>query len=254
VTVTEALTLYPAIDIRGGQAVRLRQGDYADETVYGADPVAIARGFVEAGAAWIHVVDLDAARTGDAVNRPVIGAIASMAAAGGVQVQTGGGVRSVDAARALADLGVARVVVGTAAVERPELVAEIVAAGVAVSLGVDARGTSIATHGWQHDGGITVGELIRRFDGIELGAMVVTEIAVDGMLTGPDVRGLAAVLAQTDVPVIASGGVGSLDDVRALMAMDVDGRHLHGAITGKALYEGRFTVAEALAVISGAAS
>jgi imidazole glycerol-phosphate synthase subunit HisF len=233
------MELYPAIDLRAGRAVRLQQGDYAQETIYGDDPVAIACSFVEQGAQWIHVVDLDAARSGDPVNRPVI---AALCAAVGVPVQSGGGVRTLDAARALADAGVARVVVGTAAVERPELVGDIIDAGVQVSLGVDARGPRIATHGWQNDGGITIVELLQRFDGVALSAMVVTEISVDGMLTGPDVSGLANVLAATDVPVIASGGVGTLEDVARLRDLRAGGRALHGAITGKAIYENRFTV------------
>jgi phosphoribosylformimino-5-aminoimidazole carboxamide ribotide isomerase len=241
------MELYPAIDLRAGRAVRLQQGDYAQETVYGDDPIAIGTSFVEEGARWIHVVDLDAARSGDPVNRPVI---AALCAAVGVPVQSGGGVRNLEAAKALADAGVTRVVVGTAAVERPELVSEILAAGLQVSLGVDARGSRIATHGWQSDGGVTIVELLQRFAGVPLNAMVVTEISVDGMLTGPDVGGLAAVLAATDVPVIASGGVGTLADIVRLRDLTVGGRSLHGAITGKALYEQRFTVAQAIELLS----
>ena len=139
------MDLYPAIDLRAGRCVRLLRGDYAAETVYGDDPVAQALAFAEAGAPWIHVVDLDAARSGDPVNRPVVAAIA---AAVPVPVQTGGGVRSLEAARALADAGVARVVLGTAALDTPELVAQV--AGICpVAVGLDVRGREVATHGWE---------------------------------------------------------------------------------------------------------
>ncbi|MFT6764932.1 MAG: phosphoribosylformimino-5-aminoimidazole carboxamide ribonucleotide (ProFAR) isomerase, partial [Candidatus Aldehydirespiratoraceae bacterium] len=141
------IDLYPAIDLRGGRVVRLRQGDYADETVYGDDPVAVARSFAAAGSPWIHVVDLDAAKSGDPVNRPVVAAIAAGVAEFGVQVQTGGGVRSVADAQQLADAGVARVVMGSAAVADPALVA-LASEVVPVAVGLDHRDGEIAVHGW----------------------------------------------------------------------------------------------------------
>jgi phosphoribosylformimino-5-aminoimidazole carboxamide ribotide isomerase len=231
--------LYPSIDLRGGQVVRLRQGDYDAETVYGDDAVAVATSFVEQGATWIHVVDLDAARTVEATNRDVVAAIAS-AMAGRAAVQTGGGVRSVDDAKALADAGVTRVVMGSAAVREPALVDDV--AGVLpVAVGLDHRGGDLAVHGWTESSGVRLSDTLRRFP--SAAAFVITDIERDGLLGGPDVSGLAAAVAATDVPVIASGGVGTLDDVRALAAI----RGLHGIITGRALYEGRFTVAEAVA-------
>jgi phosphoribosylformimino-5-aminoimidazole carboxamide ribotide isomerase len=233
-----SVELYPAIDLRDGKVVRLLQGDYDQQTTYGDDPVAVARSFVEQGAPWIHVVDLDAARSGSPVNRPVVAAIAA-AVRGAAQVQTGGGVRTVDDARALADAGVARVVMGSAAVQSPELV-DAAAAIVSVAVGLDHRGGELAVHGWTEGSGVQLLDALRRFTSAS--AFVITDIARDGMLQGPDLEGLAAAASATDVPVIASGGVSSLADVVALACVPGIG----GVITGKALYEGRFTVAQAV--------
>ncbi|CAN5766703.1 1-(5-phosphoribosyl)-5-[(5-phosphoribosylamino)methylideneamino]imidazole-4-carboxamide isomerase [soil metagenome] len=238
------MDLYPAIDLRGGRCVRLRQGDYADETVYGDDPVAVARGFVGAGARWVHMVDLDAARTGTPANR---GAIAAVAAAVTARIQAGGGVRDEAAAEALFDSGVARVVLGTAAMEDPALVGRVaVRHGGGVAVGLDARDGHVAVRGWTQGAGVALLDAVRRFEDIGVAALIVTDIGRDGMLSGPDLEGLAAVLAATHVDVIASGGVGSLDDLQALAGIEVEGRRLSGAIVGKALYEGAFTVGEAL--------
>ena len=242
------MKLFPAIDLRNGNAVRLYQGDYGKETVYGTDPSAQARAFVEEGAEWLHVVDLDAAKSGDPINRSVI---ADICASVDVPVQVGGGVRSFDAAKALFDLGVARVVIGSAAVEQPELV-HAVAANYAVAFGLDARGDEVATHGWTERTGRTVKELAAEFADAGVQALVVTEISVDGTLAGPDVRGLTALLAATDIPVIASGGIGTVEHMITLASISVDGRRFDGAITGRALYEGAFTVSEALQAIDSA--
>jgi phosphoribosylformimino-5-aminoimidazole carboxamide ribotide isomerase len=236
--------LYPAIDLRGGHCVRLFQGDYAQETVYDDDPVRVAREFAAAGASWIHVVDLDAARSGTAAN---LGVIEAICAAVTCRVQSGGGVRSVEAAGALLHAGVARVVVGTAAIEHPELVAELGALHPGqVAVGLDARGTEVAVRGWVAGSGADLVGTARRFDTPDVSALVVTSIAVDGALTGPDTEQLASVLAATSVPTVASGGVGTLADVEVLRDLRVDGRGLAGVIVGRALYEQRFTVAEAL--------
>lgn len=242
-----AFELYPAIDLRDGRCVRLYQGDYAQETVYDEDPVRVARAFADAGTPWIHVVDLDAARTGTATNLAVIEAICAAVPS---KVQSGGGVRSAEAAEALLGAGVHRVVVGTAAIEQPELVTALGArhpGGVAV--GLDARGMEVAVRGWVEGSGADLVETARRFDMPDVAALIVTSIAVDGTLAGPDVAQLAAVLAATAVPVIASGGVGTLDDLRALRALRVGDRSLAGVIAGKAIYEGRFTATEALTAI-----
>ena len=236
--------LFPAIDLRGGRAVRLLQGDYERETVYGDDPVAVARSFVEQGASWVHVVDLDAARSGDPVNRPVVAAIAA-AVAGRARVQTGGGVRTVDDARALAAAGVARVVMGSAAVREPALV-DAVARVVAVAVGLDHRGGELAVHGWTEGSGVRLDDVLGRYPAAA--AFVITDIGRDGMLAGPDLDGLRAAAAATAVPVIASGGVSSLDDVRALATI----AGLAGVITGKAIYEGRFTVRQGVDLLAGA--
>ena len=235
------IDLYPAIDLRDGQVVRLRQGDYDDQTTYGSDPVAVAAGFAAAGARWIHVVDLDAARSGSPVNRPVVAAIAA-AVRGQASVQTGGGVRTVADAQALADAGVARVVMGSAAVAQPSLVAEA-SSVVPVAVGLDHRGGEVAVHGWTEGSGEQLADALQWFP--TAAAFVITDIARDGMLSGPDVEGLAAAARATSIPVIASGGIATLADLTALMAVS----GISGAISGKAIYEGRFTVAEALAVL-----
>lgn len=239
------MIVYPAIDLRAGRAVRLEQGDFDRETVYDDDPAAVARAFETAGAEWIHVVDLDAARTGEPAN---LAKIEGIAAAVACKVQVGGGVRSAAAATALLDAGAARVVVGTAAVERPELVDELCASHPGkIAVGLDARGREVAVRGWVEGSGADLLELAARFEGAGVAALVVTEIGRDGMLVGPDLDQLRAVLVGTMTPVIASGGVGSLADVAALAGL-VDGdRRLAGAIVGKAIYEGRFSVAEAIA-------
>ncbi|MGH9187634.1 MAG: HisA/HisF-related TIM barrel protein [Acidimicrobiales bacterium] len=243
------MELYPAIDIRGGRCVRLHQGDFGQETVYGDDPVAEARRFAGAGTRWIHVVDLDAARSGEPVNRAVVAAVAGAVAPDGVRVQAGGGVRSMASAELLAASGVARVVVGTAALERPDLVAGI-AARVPVALGLDVRGRDVAVRGWTQASGSDVLAVLEGFAGVGLDAVVVTQISRDGTLAGPDLDVYRELLRTTELPVIASGGIGRLDDLRALAALEVGDRQLEGAIVGTALYEGVFTVEEALACAS----
>ena len=237
--------LYPAIDLRGGKVVRLQQGDYGNETQYGDDPVAVATSFVEAGATWIHVVDLDAARDANALNRPLVAAIAA-AVAGAARVQTGGGVRSVADAEALAAAGVARVVMGSAALREPTLVSRV-AGVVPVAVGLDHRGGELAVHGWTESAGVTVTEALAMYPAAS--AFVITDIGRDGMLSGPDLDGLGAAVAATSIPVIASGGISSLDDVVAAAAVGCA-----GVITGKAIYEGRFTVAAGVAALQGVAS
>lgn len=241
------MDLYPAIDLRGGKCVRLLQGDYAQETVYGDDPVAQALAFVEAGAHWIHVVDLDAARTGVGENRDVVAEIARTVP---VPVQTGGGVRSVEAAQALFDAGVERVVIGTAALRDPDLVVAL-AQQNRVAVGLDAKSGEVATDGWLVGSGRTVAEVAGSFDDTGVDAFVVTDIRRDGTLSGPDVAGLTEILGATRTDVIASGGVGSLDDLRELDRIEVKGRRLSGVIAGKAFYEGRVDVAAAVAVLDG---
>lgn len=237
------MIVYPAIDLRDGRCVRLLQGDYAQETVYGDDPVAQALAFADAGAEWVHVVDLDAARTGSPTQRPVIGAVAAALAQRGVRVQTGGGVRSVDDAVALAEAGVARVVLGTAAVDDAGLVDAVAReAGVLVALGLDVRGREVAVKGWTEGaGGLT--DVLARFADRPVDALVVTQIAVDGTGEGPDLELYEELLAAGHANVVASGGVGSIEHLRAVAELGVA-----GVIVGKALYEGTVDLGEALAL------
>ena len=239
------MLLYPAIDLRGGRVVRLYQGDFDKETAYGMDPVAVAEGYAAAGARWIHTVDLDAARTGTPENRPVIAAMAK-AVAPAVKVQASGGVRDQASAEELLACGVARVVLGTAAVENPELVCDL-AGHHQVALGLDVRGRDLAVRGWTEGSGVDLFDLLARYADSGVAAVIVTDISRDSTLEGPDLEGLAAVLDATDIAVIASGGVGALSDLEALATLKASGRTLAGAIVGKALYEGKFTVEEAIA-------
>lgn len=235
------MNLYPAIDILGARVVRLRQGEYDDSTHYSDSPVHIAESFVEQGAKWVHMVDLDAARTGVGTNRGVIAAVAR-ALAGRASLQVGGGVRSVEDARELASAGVSRVVMGSAAVADPALV-DAVAAVVPVAVGLDHRAGVVATHGWTESSGKKLLDILGDFPAAA--AFIITDISRDGMLVGPDAEGLAQASAVTAIPVIASGGVGTLDHLRAL----VSNGNLDGVIVGKAIYESRFTVAEAIGVL-----
>ena len=227
--------------------MRLHQGDFGAETIYDDNPVAVARAFALAGAQWIHVVDLDAARTGEPANLAVIEAIASVVPC---PVQAGGGVRSAAAAGALLLAGATRVVVGTAAVEDPGLVDDLCAMHAGhIAVGLDARGRDVAVRGWTEGSGLDLLDLARRFEASGVSALVITEIARDGTMEGPSLDQLREVLGATELPVIASGGIGGLGDLEALAGLEAEGRGLHGAIVGRALYEHRFTLAEALAAV-----
>jgi phosphoribosylformimino-5-aminoimidazole carboxamide ribotide isomerase len=271
------MELYPAIDLRDGGAVRLTQGDFDREVRYG-DPLALAERFIEGGASWIHVVDLNAARTGVPHERAVLAKIVDMARSSrpgssgtgssrtgssgtGIRVQTGGGIRTEDDVAALLELGVARVVLGTAALEDPALATRCARrwpGQVAVGLDYVIRADGVAEargHGWEQGSGRVLNELLMEWAGEPIGAVVATAIARDGMLEGSDLVGLRDLLdlaTLCSLPVIASGGVGSLDDLRdlaALIAADphLGERRLAGVIVGKALVEGRFSVGEAVA-------
>ena len=205
----------------------------------------MAVSFAATGARWIHVVDLDAARTGEPVNRPLVARIVA-AVGGGVRVQAGGGVRGFDDAGELLSAGVARVVVGTAAVDRPELVAEIAARWPGqVAVGFDHRGGEVRVRGWTAAGGRQVFDLVPEAMAAGAAAVIVTDISRDGRLAGPDLSGLASLVSVTGAPIIASGGVRDVADVRALASIGVA-----GVIAGKALYEGRLDLADALAAVA----
>lgn len=239
------MDLYPAIDLRGGKVVQLVQGDFDRESVHADDPVEVARTFVAAGAPWIHMVDLDAARTGEAHNRDLIAAVCE---AVDVPVQAGGGVRSVESARALADAGVARVVMGTAAVEDPSLV-ERVASSQPVALGLDVRGREVSIKGWTEGSGIDIADALDRLSSSGASAVVVTQITGEGLLEGPDTDGLSELLRLTDLDVIASGGVGEVAHLVSLAGIEESGRRLSGAIVGTAIYEKRVDVHDAVSML-----
>ena len=230
--------------------MRLAQGDFLRETIYGADPVERAQAFEAAGAPWLHIVDLDAARTGAPVNREVIGEIATSV---GIPVQAGGGIRTEDDADELLSAGVARVVVGTAAISVPSFLAEAAARWPGrVAAGVDHLQGEVRLKGWQEGSGRRVGSVVGELAASGVAAVVVTEISRDGLMLGPDVQGYRSLLELSSVALVASGGVGSLEDVRRLAWVHVGDRRLAGVIVGRAIYEGRFSVAEAVHAARGA--
>jgi phosphoribosylanthranilate isomerase len=237
------LTLYPAVDIKDGRAVRLTQGRADAETVYDADPVAAARRFADAGAPWLHVVDLDAAFTGEPNNRHLIEAIV---AATGCKVQASGGVRTLADVEASLDYGAERVVIGTMALTDPDFVAAVLArVGPRIAVGLDARGTTLQARGWTEEAG-DLFEAIDRFTAMGVPRFVYTDVAKDGMLAGPNLEMLRQVADATPAHVTASGGVSSVDDLRVLAGCH---ERVDAAIVGKALYADAFTLEEALAAV-----
>ena len=243
-TSTPELVLLPAVDVAGGKAVRLTQGEAGTETNYG-DPVDAAADFVSQGAEWIHLVDLDAAfgrGNNAAVIRKVIRSIR------GVSIELSGGIRDDATLEAALETGASRSELGTAALENPEWAADVIARyGEAVAVGLDVRGTTLAARGWTQEGG-DLWTVLDRLEAAGCSRYVVTDVTKDGTLQGPNLELLRQITARTDRPVIASGGVANLDDIAALRALVPLG--VEGAIVGKALYAGAFTLAEALDVAS----
>jgi len=240
-----ALTLLPAVDVAGGQAVRLTQGAVGTETAYG-DPVDAASDWVDQGATWLHLVDLDAA-FGRGENRETIASIVEQVTS--VKVELSGGIRDDESLAAALDLGVERVNLGTAALENPEWAAQAISRhGDAIAVGLDVRGTTLAARGWTRDGG-QLWDVLERLEDVGCARYVVTDVTKDGTLAGPNLTLLRDVLRRTERPVVASGGVSSLDDIAALRALVSCG--LEGAVVGKALYAGAFTLTAALAVAAG---
>jgi phosphoribosylformimino-5-aminoimidazole carboxamide ribotide isomerase len=238
------MILYPAIDLKDGQCVRLLRGDMASATVFGTDPAAQARAFAAAGCRWLHLVDLNGAFEGRPVNAA---AVAAILAAVTIPVQLGGGIRDRATLEAWLDRGVARVILGTAALRDPRLVRDAARAHPGrVAVGIDARAGRVAVEGWAETSEVTALELARRFEDAGVAALVYTDIDRDGALEGPNVAATAALARAVAVPVIASGGIASLDDLRALKA---SGAPLDGAISGRALYEGRIDLAEAVTLL-----
>jgi phosphoribosylformimino-5-aminoimidazole carboxamide ribotide isomerase len=233
------MQIWPAIDLRGGKCVRLRQGDYAQETVFGEDPAAMARQWVEQGAERLHLVDLDGARDGTLANREAISAIV---AAVDVPCQLGGGVREQANIEALLQLGLARLVIGTKALKQPDWFRDMCRQFPhKLALGIDARDGLVATDGWLETSDMPATELVASFAELPIAAVIYTDIARDGMLSGPNTEAMQQMKRATQFPVIASGGVSRADDVTHLAEAGLD-----GVIIGRALYEGAVTLADAL--------
>ena len=243
-----SLEIVPSIDLRGGRVVRLKQGDYARQVSYDVDPVEAARAFAEAGARWAHLVDLDGAKEGRPVQTDLISRIISRC---GLKVEAGGGVRSVGDIRSLLDAGAARVVIGTRAVEDWEWFDDLAHHGEfdrKIVLALDAREGIIATRGWTQSAVLVATDVARRVNGWPLAAILYTDVNLDGMLQGPNLAYTRALAEAGDVPVIASGGVASLEHIRQLMDLPI-----WGAIIGRALYEGTLDLREAVHAVQAGA-
>jgi phosphoribosylformimino-5-aminoimidazole carboxamide ribotide isomerase len=239
-----SLIVFPAIDLKGGQVVRLAEGDMARATVYGDDPAAQALLFAEAGAEYLHMVDLDGAFAGEAVNAE---AVESVVRAFPGHVQLGGGIRTRESIERWFDLGVSRVVIGTAALENPDLVREAARdfpGGIVVA--VDARDGLVATKGWADVSDVRIADMGRQFEDAGVAALLFTDVGRDGLLKGCNVQATVDLARAVDIPVIASGGVAGISDIRMLAIHAQDG--IEGVITGRALYDGRLDLATALAV------
>jgi len=242
-----ALTIYPAIDLKDGACVRLKRGDMDQATVYSADPAAQARAWQDAGFTWLHVVDLNGAFAGRAVNAA---AVAAILAAARVPVQLGGGIRDMAGIDAWLAAGVRRVILGSAAVKTPQLVRDACRTFPGrVAVGIDAREGLVATEGWAETSTLSALDLARRFEDAGVAAIIYTDIARDGMLSGLNLTQTAALARHVTIPVIASGGVGGLDDLAALQNA-ASGTRIEGVIIGRALYDGRIDPAAALAMFS----
>ncbi len=238
------MIVFPAIDLKAGQVVRLAEGDMARATIYGDDPAAQAMLFAEAGAQYLHVVDLDGSFAGRAENREAVEAILKAFTG---HVQLGGGIRDAKAVDGWFDLGVARVVMGTAALKNPEFVKDMARAypgGIVVA--VDARDGMVATEGWAELSDVSITDMARRFEDAGVASLLFTDIGRDGMLKGCNIEATVDLARRTDLPVIASGGVKGLDDIRMLSLYASDG--IEGVITGRALYDGRLDLAAAIAM------
>lgn len=240
-----SFTVFPAVDISQGRCVRLLQGRFGSETVYSDDPVQVALGFCEAGAEWLHVVDLDGAKTGVPANRELVLEVIRRAPC---LVQAGGGMRSVDDVEQVLDAGAARAVLGTVAMEDPVALKRACDDhGDRVAVSLDARGGELASHGWTIGTGMPVLDAVKGFEAAGVSWFIYTDVGRDGTMDGPNLEALRRVTQTTSLPVIASGGISSLEDVRAVVGLRPSG--VRGAIVGRALYEEAFTVEEALAAV-----
>lgn len=239
------MILFPAIDLKDGKCVRLKLGDMDTATIYNEDPAAQAKAFENQGFSWLHVVDLNGAFEGRSVNGAAVGAILK---ATRNPVQLGGGIRSLDQIEDWLDRGLARVILGTVAVREPELVKDACRKFPGkVAVGIDARGGKVAVEGWAEASSLGVVELAKKFEGAGVAAIIYTDIDRDGVLSGINWQSTIALAEAVSIPVIASGGLASLDDIRRMTRPDA--RKLAGAISGRALYDGRIDPAEALAIL-----
>ena len=242
------MILFPAIDLKDGKCVRLKMGDMAQATVYNDDPAAQARGFEQQGFQWLHVVDLNGAFEGQSVNGAAVKAILR---ATKNPVQLGGGIRSLEHIESWLSRGLARVILGTVAVRNPELVKEACKKFPdKVAVGIDAKGGKVAVEGWAEASSLGVIELAKKFEGAGVAAIIYTDIDRDGILSGINWPSTLALADAVSIPVIASGGLASLDDIRRMMMPDA--KKLAGAITGRALYDGRIDAVEALQILRAA--
>jgi phosphoribosylformimino-5-aminoimidazole carboxamide ribotide isomerase len=243
------MTIYPAIDIKGGRCVRLTQGRAEAETVYSDDPAVIAADFKDAGAEWVHVVDLDGAFTGEPRNLAVVSRIAAL----GLKVQLGGGLRTRKSAELALGMGVARVVIGTRAAESDAFVTELVGAfGGRVAVGIDAKDGKVAVKGWVDTTGSSALALARKMDAIGVSTLIHTDIGTDGMLAGPNFAAQEVMLDSVRARVIASGGVSRREDVLRLIETKKSRPNLDGVIVGKAIYEGRVGLVDLLGLVAKA--
>lgn len=240
------MILYPAIDLKDGNCVRLYKGEMAQATVFNDDPAAQARAFQDAGCEWLHLVDLNGAFEGAPVNA---GAVEAILAATEVPAQLGGGIRDMATIEQWLDKGLARVILGTVAVEDPHLVREAAKAFPGqVAIGLDARNGQVATRGWAEETDRQVTELAKEFEDAGVAALIYTDINRDGAMQGPNVEATAALARAVSIPVIASGGVSSLEDLAALQGSEAA---LNGVISGRALYDGAIDLGQALALLKG---
>ncbi|TDL32544.1 1-(5-phosphoribosyl)-5-[(5-phosphoribosylamino)methylideneamino]imidazole-4-carboxamide isomerase [Jeotgalibacillus sp. S-D1] len=238
--------IYPAIDMRDGKCVRLTQGDYNQETIYGDSPFDMAKQFVDEGAEWIHMVDLDGAKDGKRINDEYVLRVVNELPA---KVQVGGGIRTEEDVVHYLNQGVDRVIIGSLAVTNPELVKEWLAKyGDRIAIGLDAKDGYVATHGWIETSTLRAVDLGKELADAGAKTFIFTDIATDGMLTGPNVDAVIELAEATGAEIIASGGVSSLEDLRILQA--VSGSGVTGAIVGKAIYTNKFTVKEAVEEVS----
>ncbi|WP_227394237.1 1-(5-phosphoribosyl)-5-[(5-phosphoribosylamino)methylideneamino]imidazole-4-carboxamide isomerase [Jeotgalibacillus aurantiacus] len=241
-----SFTIYPAIDMRNGKCVRLTQGDYNQETIYGDSPFDMAKQFVDEGAEWIHMVDLDGAKDGKRINDEFVVRVVKELPA---RVQVGGGIRTEEDVKHYLDQGVDRVIIGSLAVTNPALVKEwLKKYGDRIAIGLDAKDGYVATHGWLETSELKAVDLGKELAEAGASTFIFTDIATDGMLSGPNVDAVIEMAEMTGAQVIASGGVSSLEDLRTLQA--VSGSGVSGAIVGKAIYTNKFTVKQAVEEIS----